>query len=1158
MGGVPVQRTFRRVLVANRGEIAIRVFRALTELGIETVAIYSREDVMALHRYKADEAYLIGDGKGPIEAYLDIEGIVDLARRQRIDAVHPGYGFLAENPRFAQALTAAGIAFIGPTVEQLALFGDKVASRQAALRVGVPLLPASDGPVRDVREAREVAERIGFPVVLKALAGGGGRGQRVVQQPGELEYAFRAAASEAEAAFGDGQLYVERYIPRAKHIEVQVLGDAYGNLVHLYERDCSVQRRHQKMVEIAPAFTVPEATREQVRQAALRLLRSTGYQSAGTVEFLVDEEGNAYFLEVNARIQVEHTVTELVTGIDIVQAQILIAEGYHLSDPPIGIRGQADVPLNGYAIQCRITTEDPENNFVPDTGRIIAYRSAAGHGVRLDTGNVYVGADVSPHYDSLLVKVSTWDREFAGAVARMRRALREFRIRGVKTNIPFLLNLLDHPLFRSGQCYTRFVEETPELARVVEARDRGTKLLRFIAERVVRGSPARPANVAELRKRLMQARRTLPDTAPEPPPFSFKRLLDTEGPEAVAKAVLAESRLLVTDTTFRDAHQSLLATRLRTLDLVTGARATAHLLPGLFSAEVWGGATFDVCLGMLKECPWQRLEAFRAAMPGHLLQMLLRGQNGVGYENIPDNLLQAFIREAAATGIDIFRIFDSLNWVEGQRLAIETVLECGKIAEAAICYTGDILDPQRERFSLGYYVRLAKELAALGVHFLAIKDMAGLLTPYAAERLVRALKEETGLPVHLHTHDTGGGTMATLLKAAEAGVDIVDVAQDPLSGLTSQPAMGTLIAYLRHTPRDTGLPLEAVLRLAPYWEAVRAFYAPFESEMRSPSSEVFLHEMPGGQYTNLRQQAIALGLGDRWEEVKAAYRTINQLLGDIVKVTPSSKMVGDFALFWVENQLTPERLWAEGEHLAFPESVVSYFRGLMGQPPFGYPEELRRMVLKGRPPVQGRPGATLPPVPFDEVMSRLREEFGPSITLRDAISYALYPRNTEDLLRQREWYSDTSILDTATFLYGLEPGEETTVDIEPGKTLYIRLNTVSEPQQGARSVFFELNGHTREIRVSERGPAGRATRPKANPRKPEEIGAPMPGRILKLYVAERQQVEAGQPLFVMEAMKMETTVVAPQSGSVDEVFAREGDVLAGGDLVLRLRLQGLD
>ncbi|HET7559416.1 MAG TPA: pyruvate carboxylase [Limnochordia bacterium] len=1143
-------RTLHRIMAANRGEIAIRIFRACTELGIETVAIYSQQDSLSLHRYKADEAYLVGAGKGPIEAYRDIDGIIELALRHEVDAIHPGYGFLSEDPRFAAACEQAGIVFIGPKSEHLHMFGDKVEARRIAVQAGLPVVPATAKPVESVTDALLFAKQAGYPLIVKAVAGGGGRGMRVVRDRSELEEALDRARSEAGRSFGESAVYLEKYVEHPKHIEVQVLADQNGHTVHLFERDCSVQRRHQKVVEIAPALTLTEAQRDEICAAAVKLLQSVGYVNAATVEFLVDKDGGFYFLEVNPRVQVEHTITELITGIDIVQSQIRIAEGRDLSDPEIGIPDQAAVARRGHAIQCRITTEDPANNFLPDHGRILAYRSAAGFGVRLDSGNGYAGAIIEPFYDSMLVKLCTWAVTFEQAAAKMHRALREFRIRGVKTNIPFLENVIQNPKFRSGQADTTFVDTTPELLTFRPRRDRGTRILRYIGHATVNQSKA----AKQLDRDALKAPPVPEGAARRPYPDGTKQILDREGPEGLVRWIKAQKRLLVTDTTFRDAHQSLLATRVRTYDLLAIAEPTAKLAGDLFSLEMWGGATFDVALRFNKEDPWVRLERLRERIPNLCFQMLLRGANAVGYANYPDNVVRAFVRQAAATGIDVFRIFDSLNWVEGMRVAIDAGLESGKLVEAAICYTGDITDPRRDKYNLGYYVAMAKALEHSGAHVLGIKDMSGLLKPYAAEKLIKALREEVGLPIHLHTHDTSGNGVAAMLKASEAGVDIVDAALSSMSGATSQPSLNAIVAALAGTERDTGLNLASLQELCDYWEPVRAYYAPFEAGPRTGTTEVYLQEMPGGQYTNLRVQAEAVGLGDRWREVKDAYVVANRLMGDIVKVTPSSKAVGDLALFMVQNDLTEQNILTKGKNLSYPDSVITFFKGMMGQPTGGFPVEMQKLVLKEQEPITCRPGELLEPVDLSAEQQRLTKQFGRPFTERDAISSILYPSVFAEFVEHQKLYSDTSVIDTPTFIFGLRPGDETRVEIEQGKTLIIKLTAIGELlDDGTRIVHFELNGQPREVRVrDENVEAQLGGRPKADPKNPHHVAATMPGTVLRVNVNPGDVIAKGQTLVVTEAMKMETALQSPERGRVAHVHVLDGDRVEPGDLLIVL------
>ncbi|ASS88334.1 pyruvate carboxylase [Geobacillus lituanicus] len=1142
-------RRIHKVLVANRGEIAIRVFRACTELGIRTVAIYSKEDAGSYHRYKADEAYLVGEGKKPIEAYLDIEGIIEIAKAHDVDAIHPGYGFLSENIQFAKRCREEGIIFIGPNEDHLDMFGDKVKARHAAMKAGIPVIPGSDGPVGGLEDVVRFAETHGYPIIIKAALGGGGRGMRIVRSKSEVKEAFERAKSEAKAAFGSDDVYVEKLIEKPKHIEVQILGDHEGNIVHLYERDCSVQRRHQKVVEVAPSVSLSDELRQRICEAAVKLMKSVGYVNAGTVEFLVSGD-EFYFIEVNPRIQVEHTITEMITGIDIVQSQILIADGFSLHSPEVGIPKQEDIRINGYAIQSRVTTEDPLNNFMPDTGKIMAYRSGGGFGVRLDAGNGFQGAVITPYYDSLLVKVSTWALTFEQAARKMLRNLREFRIRGIKTNIPFLENVVQHPKFLSGEYDTSFIDTTPELFVFPRRKDRGTKMLTYIGTVTVNGFPG----IGKKKKPVFDKPRVPKVSQTEPIPAGTKQMLDERGPEGLVRWIQEQPRVLLTDTTFRDAHQSLLATRVRTIDMLCIAEPTARLLPNLFSLEMWGGATFDVAYRFLKEDPWDRLLKLRERIPNVLFQMLLRSANAVGYKNYPDNVIREFVDKSAQAGIDVFRIFDSLNWVKGMTVAIDAVRQSGKIAEAAICYTGDILDPSRPKYNLDYYKSLAKELEQAGAHILGIKDMAGLLKPQAAYVLISALKETVDIPIHLHTHDTSGNGIYTYAKAIEAGVDIVDVAVSSMAGLTSQPSANTLYYALEGTERAPEVDIYGLEQLARYWEDVRKFYQEFESGMNAPHTEVYMHEMPGGQYSNLQQQAKAVGLGDRWDEVKEMYRRVNDLFGDIVKVTPSSKVVGDMALYMVQNNLTEQDIFERGETLNFPDSVVEFFEGYLGQPHGGFPKELQRIILKGREPITVRPGELLEPVDFEQIKRELHDKLGREVTDFDAIAYALYPKVFLEYADTVEKYGDISVLDTPTFLYGMRLGEEIEVEIERGKTLIVKLVSIGQPQaDGTRVVYFELNGQPREVIIRDESiKAAVAERIKADRTNPNHIAATMPGTVVKVLVEKGEKVDKGDHLMVTEAMKMETTVQAPFAGIVKDIYVKSGDAIQAGDLLIEL------
>ncbi len=1143
-------RPIRKLLVANRSEIAIRVFRSAHELGIRTVAIYSHEDRYALHRFKADEAYRVGKTGEPIKSYLDIDNIVALARQHGVDAIHPGYGFLSENARFARACAEAGLIFVGPGPEILDQLGDKVVARHIADKARVPIVFGTDAPVRDNTEARSLAATIGYPVIVKASMGGGGRGMRVARSAEQLDEALDQARREAGTAFGIADVFLEKYIQRARHIEVQLIGDHHGQLVHLYERDCTLQRRHQKIVEIAPAPNLDSETRKAILDAALSVGRAVGLDNAGTVEFLLDADtGRFYFIEVNPRIQVEHTVTEAVTSFDVVKTQILVGQGRQLSDPEIGLGSQETVRANGFAMQCRVTTEDPAKGFSPDYGRISAYRSASGMGIRLDAGTAFVGAVITPFYDSLLVKVTAHGLRFLDAARRMERCLQEFRVRGVHTNLPFLINLITHPDFLDYRVTTRFIDETPGLFDLPESQDRASKLLQYLAEVIVNGnSEVRGKPVITTRQAAQ-----VPTLPPGAAPAGTRDMLRELGQEKFASWVREQKRLLLTDTTFRDAHQSLLATRMRTFDMLQIAPVYASRHAGLFSLEMWGGATFDVSMRFLKESPWDRLASLRERVPNILFQMLLRAANAVGYTNYPDNVVRAFVKESAQAGIDLFRIFDALNWLPNMRPAIDAVREAGMIAEAAVCYTGDIFDPKRTKYSLSYYVGLAKELERAGATMLAIKDMAGLCKPYAARALVRALRQEVGLPIHFHTHDSAGGQMASLLLAAEEGVNVVDAAMSSLSGMTSQVNLNALVEAVRYTPRDTGMDYDSLEATAEYWEAVRDYYRPFESGQRASSAEVYLHEMPGGQSTNLQEQARALGLGGRWHEITRAYAEVNRLFGDIIKVTPTSKVVGDMALFMVANNLTPKDVLHGSRELAFPESVVELFEGRLGQPPGGFPPELQKRVLRGRTPLTDRPGAALPPADFDKTREALQKQLNRRVDQREVITQLLYPRVFPEFAAHEQKYSDTSVLPTPVFFYGLEPGEEINVDIEQGKTLIIRLLTIGDANpDGTRVVFFELNGTPREMVVQDRSLASKVQRrPKAEQGNPLHVAAPMPGLVASVLVSTGKEVAPGEKLFTLEAMKMETTVYAERAGTVAEVLVGPGTQVEAGDLLLR-------
>ena len=1142
---------FSKVLAANRGEIAIRIFRACYDLGLHTVAMYSNEDINSLFRIKADEAYLIGENQSPLGAYLDIPGIIDLARRRGVDAIHPGYGFLSENAQFAKACEDNGIKFIGPPSHILAQMGDKLAAKATAIACGVPIIPGSTKPLKDADEAVGMALSYGFPIILKAAAGGGGRGMRRCDSEEDVRREFQLVKNEAKKAFGNEDIFIEKFLVQPKHIEVQILADEHGNVMHLGERDCSLQRRYQKVVEYAPAWSVPKATVDALRADAVKIAKYVGYVNAGTVEFLVDgKTGQHYFIEMNPRIQVEHTVTEMVTGVDLVRAQILIAEGHPLSHPAIGLARQEDLKMDGYAIQCRVTTEDPANNFAPDTGKITAYRSGGGYGVRLDGGNAAAGSVISPYYDSLLVKVTSWDNTFEGACRRATRAISEEHVRGVKTNIPFVTNILTHPAFHAGACHTKFIDETPELFDIENSRDRATKVLKYIAQIQVDNPDT---------ERHQYDTPRFPTPKGDKPLRGLKQLLDEKGPQAVKQWVLDQKKLLITDTTMRDAHQSLLSTRVRTRDMLKCAEGTAEILNDCFSLEMWGGATFDVAYRFLHESPWERLDLLRKKIPNIPFQMLLRGANAVGYTNYPDNLIRTFVQEAAKSGIDIFRIFDSLNWIPGMEVAMDEVLRQGKVCEATMCYTGDILDPKRDRYTIEYYVNMAKELEKRGAHILCIKDMSGLLKPYAAKKLVSTLKQEIGIPVHLHTHDTSGNQVAAYLMAAEAGVDIVDCAIDSMSSMTSQPSLNAVVTALQGQERDTGLDPVKLQSLSDYWADVRLRYAKFEAGIKNPSTDIYRYEMPGGQYTNLKSQVESLGLGPQFEAVKEMYVTVNHMLGDIVKVTPSSKMVGDLAIFMVQNDLTPENIVERGRSLSFPDSVVSYFKGMMGQPAWGFqPEGLQEVVLKGEQPITCRPGELLPDVDFEKTkqeMFRFSDE--EHINNRAVLSYCMFPKVYEDYCKHRKEYGYIMRMGSHVFFNGMALGETNKINIEDGKTLVIRyLGLGDQNEDGTRTVNFELNGMRREVAVPDKHAEVKGKSVVlADPEDKSQVGSSIPGMVSKVSVKPGDEVAENQVLAVIEAMKMETSVVARMAGIVDQVLVKEGTSVKAGELLMTIKVK---
>ncbi|MBO0661139.1 pyruvate carboxylase [Jiella sp. MQZ9-1] len=1146
----------RKILVANRSEIAIRVFRAANELGLKTVAIWAEEDKLALHRFKADESYQVGRGAhldkdlGPIESYLSIDEVLRVAKLSGADAIHPGYGLLSESPEFVDACHAAGITFIGPSGDTMRRLGNKVAARNLAVEVGVPVVPATEPLPDDMAKVREMAAEVGYPVMLKASWGGGGRGMRVIRAEADLEREVTEAKREAKAAFGKDEVYLEKLVERARHVEVQILGDTHGTVVDLFERDCSIQRRNQKVVERAPAPYLDHERRRELAGYARKIAEATNYVGAGTVEFLMDADTGAfYFIEVNPRIQVEHTVTEEVTGIDIVKAQIHILDGYAIGTPESGVPRQEDIRLNGHALQCRITTEDPEHNFIPDYGRITAYRGATGFGIRLDGGTAYSGAVITRYYDPLLEKVTAWAPTAEEAIARMDRALREFRIRGVATNLTFLEAIISHEKFRTNRYTTKFIDETKELFQQVKRRDRATKLLTYLADVSVNGHP-------ETKNRPLPSE----DHAPPSPPLFDKPIadgsrqkLDELGPQGFAEWLRDKPEVMITDTTMRDGHQSLLATRARTHDIVAIAEAYARGLPQLLSLECWGGATFDVAMRFLTEDPWERLALIREKAPNILLQMLLRGSNGVGYTNYPDNIVKHFVAEAAKGGVDLFRVFDCLNWVENMRVSMDAVQEAGKLCEGAICYTGDLFDPERSKYDLKYYVSLAKEMEAAGAHILGVKDMAGLLKPAAARVLFKALKEEVGLPIHFHTHDTSGISASTVLAAVEAGVDAVDAAMDAFSGNTSQPCLGSIVEALKGSERDPGLSSEAIRRISFYWEAVRNQYAAFESDLKGPASEVYLHEMPGGQFTNLKEQARSLGLETRWHQVAQTYADVNKMFGDIVKVTPSSKVVGDMALMMVSQDLSVTDVMDSNKDLAFPDSVVAMMHGDLGQPPAGWPKDIQKKVLKDKQPITVRPGSLIPDADLAKERETIEAKIERKVSDAEFASYLMYPKVFTDYALATEKYGPVSMLPTPNYFYGIAQDDEVLVEIERGKTLVIRCLGFGETdEKGMRTVFFELNGQPRRVKVPDRahGAADGGVKPKADPANANHVGAPMPGVVSTLAVAAGQSVQAGDVLLSIEAMKMETAIHAERDGVIEAVHVTAGAQIDAKDLLL--------
>lgn len=1139
---------FKKLLVANRGEIAVRVLRAASELRITTVAIYTYEDRFSLHRFKADEAYQIGADDQPLKPYLDIEAIIHVAKENEVDAIHPGYGFLSENVQFARRCREEGIVFVGPLPEVMEQLGDKIAAKKIARSVQVPVIEDAILSAEAIDKVDDIAEQIGFPVIFKAAAGGGGRGMRVVREKEAAKASFAEASSEALKAFGDGTIFIEKFIDNPKHIEVQLLADNFGNIVHLFERDCSVQRRFQKVVEIAPAPNLPEQARQNVYDYAIKIAKAVNYNNAGTVEFLVDQQGEVFFIEVNPRIQVEHTVTEEITGIDIVRSQILIASGVKLADPQIYITSQESLKINGFAIQCRITTEDPESNFKPDYGTLIAYRNAAGFGIRLDEGSAYQGMKISPFFDSMIVKVTASGRTLSGTANRMLRALSEFRVRGVTTNILFLENVISHELFRKGACTVNFIGEHPELFKLRKLKDTSTKLLSYLADVRINGHPDIKHYDASrtFRKPLVPAFDTKAGF-----PIGYKDQLNELGRDALMQKIRAEKQILFTDTTYRDAHQSLVATRVRSKDMLAVAASFAQQNSSIFSTEVWGGATFDVALRFLHECPWERLQQLSKAMPNTLLQMLFRGSNAVGYSAYPKNVIRKFVEEAAHNGIDIFRVFDSLNNLESMLPTIEYVNKyTTSIAQASVCYTGDVLKKDNNKYSLQYYVDLARRLEDAGAHMIAIKDMAGLLKPQAAEVLIPSIREAINIPLALHTHDTAGTQITTYMKAIEAGVDSIDCAIASWSGTTSQPNMNSVIALLQGQEREnTGMNLRSLNEHSDYWDAVRDYYYPFESDLKSATAEVYENEIPGGQYSNLRQQAEGVGLGDKLPQIKANYAIVNQLFGDIIKVTPSSKVVGDMALFMTANNLSAEEVLDESKHHSFPASVVGFFRGDLGVPYGGFPEHLRKIMLRNEP-VQSAQSQSLPDIDLDQAFESFRETYSKANFL-DFLSYQMFPKVFDEYYKHVEKYGKVEQMPTPAFYYPLADGEEIEIKIGPGKVIHITLLYVSPPDEaGIRKVAFGLNGGQRTVLVKDNAiKSNKAVHQKVS--NPEtETGAPLQGSLSAILVKAGDTVAAGTPLFVIEAMKMESTVSAAKAGTIKSIALAPGLMVDQNDLVI--------
>ncbi|MFZ7133784.1 MAG: pyruvate carboxylase [Eubacteriales bacterium] len=1139
---------FKKVLIANRGEIAIRIIRACQELGITTVAIYAEEDKLSLFRRKADEAYLIEDHRGPVDAYLNMDKIISLAKKKNIDAIHPGYGFLSENPEFARKCEEEGIEFIGPSHEMMEQLGDKIQSKILAHKVGVPTIPGVEKPIGSDEEAIEFAQLAGYPIILKAAAGGGGRGMRIVRNQNHLLKEFKSAQNEAKKAFGNGDIFIEKYLEHPKHIEVQILGDKYGNVVHLFERDCSIQRRHQKLIEFTPSQSITNDQRQNICSDALKIAKAVDYRNAGTIEFLVDSRGDHYFIEMNPRIQVEHTVTEMVTGIDLVQSQILVAQGYPLSSDAIGILSQEEIKMVGSAIQCRITTEDPQNNFMPDTGKLEVYRTGSGYGVRLDAGNGFTGAVISPYYDSLLVKTTTFGRNFEEARRKAVRAIKEHEIEGVKTNKDFLINVLEHPTFVKGECDTHFIDNHKELFKLESGENDEKKLLIFLGEKVVNETLG---NKKDYDKPIVP-KVEMPEKL-----YGTKQILDEKGPQGIVDYIKSQHKLLLTDTTMRDAHQSLMATRVRSRDMIKIAKATSILAQDLFSLEMWGGATFDVSYRFLKESPWKRLDELRQRIPNIMLQMLFRGSNAVGYKNYPDNIIKEFVKQAATSGIDVFRIFDSLNWLEAMKVSIDEVLKYDKVAEVCMCYTGDILDESRKKYNLDYYIKMAKEIEKTGAHILGIKDMSALLKPAAAYKLIKTLKEEINIPIHLHTHDTSGNGVATVLMAAMAEVDIVDTAFNGMSGLTSQPALNSIVAAMENTPRATGLDLDKLQWISDYWTVNRDIYSDFESGLKSGTAEIYKYEIPGGQYSNMKAQVESFGLGHKFTEVKEKYMEANELFGDIVKVTPSSKSVGDMAIFMVQNDLDKHNILEKGKDMAFPDSVVDFFKGMIGQPEGGFNPELQKIVLKGEEPITVRPGTLLKDIDLESIKNEYKGKYPFEITHRGVISAALYPKVFKEYMEYINNYDEYMRMESHVFFHGLKVGETTQIEIDSGKSYVVKLVEIGNVnEQGYRCVVFEVDGFRRDIYIEDKKSfiaQNKKIINQADKSNPQHVGSSIPGTVLEVMVKEGDKVVKNQPLAIIEAMKMETEIVSHLDGSVEEIFISQGQSVQSGELLMILK-----